>query len=136
MAPSGRALPWTATVTTATIGGRRVLATPMLTGVGWVDFPVYRYTRDTARHSACATGACARAWPAMLTTGRPGIAGGVSRGQVTTLRTPEGTQVRYRGHLLYLFAFEGLAPTPSGIAAAGNGNGIKVNGGTFRLVTP
>jgi hypothetical protein len=72
----------------------------------------------------------------MLTTGRPGVSGGLSRGQVSTLRSPEGIQVRYRGKPLYLFAFEGLAPTPTGIAAAGNGNGIKVNGGTFRLVTP
>jgi predicted lipoprotein with Yx(FWY)xxD motif len=136
MEPSGRALPWTATLTTATIGGKRVLAAPMLTGVGWVAFPVYRYSKDTARRSACATGACARAWPAMLTTGRPGVSRGLSPARAGTLRSAAGIQVRYRGRPLYLFAFEGLAPTATGIAATGNGNGIKVNGGTFRLITP
>jgi predicted lipoprotein with Yx(FWY)xxD motif len=136
MAPSGRALPWAGTVTTVTIGGRKVLATPMFTGVGWVDFPVYSYSKDSPGHSACATGPCARAWPAMLTSGRPGVSRGLSPRKVGTLRTAKGIQVRYRGKPLYLFAFEGLAQTATGIAATGNGNRIKVDGGTFRLITP
>lgn len=133
MAPSGRALPWAGTLTTTRIGGKTVLAAPMLTGVGWVSFPVYSYSRDSSSRSRCA-GSCARAWPAMLTQGRPGLSGGLSPGRLGTLRTPAGIQVRYRGRPLYLFAFEDLAQTPAGIRAAGNGNGIKVAGGTFRLV--
>jgi predicted lipoprotein with Yx(FWY)xxD motif len=133
MSPSGRALPWAGALTTMKIGGRRVLATPMLTGVGWIDFPVYSYSRDTSAHSAC-TGACARAWPPVLTSGRPGLSGGLPDRRLGTLRTPEGIQVRYLGRPLYLFGFEGVTMTATGFAATGSGNGIPVRGGTFRLV--
>jgi predicted lipoprotein with Yx(FWY)xxD motif len=133
MAPSGRALPWAGTLTTMKIKGKSVLATPMFTGVGWINFPVYSYSRDTARHSRCA-GACARAWPPVLTSGLPGLSGGLSPRRLATLRNPDGIQVSYRGKPLYLFAFEGLAPTSTGFGATGNGNGISVGGGTFRLV--
>jgi hypothetical protein len=67
------------------------------------------------------------------------VARGVRRavaGELGTLHTPNGTQMRYAGHPLYLFAFEGIAPTATGLAPTGNGNGISVDGGTFRLVTP
>ena len=107
----------------------------MLTAIGWVDFPLYGYSKDTPGHSDC-TGACARAWPAMLTSGTPGVSGGLSPTNLGTLRTPNGTQVRYDGTPLYLFAFEGITLTATGFAATGNGNGISVNGGTFTLVTP
>jgi predicted lipoprotein with Yx(FWY)xxD motif len=136
LAPSGKAVPWVGTLTTVTIKGKAVLAAQMNTGIGTINFPVYSYSKDTAKHSACATGACARAWPATLTSGTPGLAGGLSAKNVATLRTPKGTQVSYKGHPLYFFAFEQLGPTPTGIGPAGNGNGIKVGGGTFRLVTP
>ena len=135
IAPSGRALPWAGTLTTAKIGGRRVLATPMLTGIGWLDFPVYSYSKDTPGHSAC-KGSCALAWPGMLTSGTPGVSGGLSAAKLGTLHTPDGTQVRYDGSPLYLFAFEGLTTTATGFAATGNGNGISVNGGTFSRLTP
>jgi hypothetical protein len=45
-------------------------------------------------------------------------------------------QASYRGRPLYLFAFEAIAPTATGYAALGNGNGIRVNGGVFTLVSP
>jgi predicted lipoprotein with Yx(FWY)xxD motif len=135
IAPSGRALPWAGTLTTTRIGGRKVLAAQMLTAIGWVDFPVYTYSKDAPRHSAC-QGSCAFAWPGMLTAGTPGLSGGLSPSKLGTLHTPNGTQVRYAGHPLYLFAFEGIAPTATGFAATGNGNGVHVDGGTFRLVTP
>ncbi len=133
MAPSGRALPWAGALTKITIGGKRVLASPMMTGVGWVDFPVYSFSRDSVNRSRC-TGSCARAWPPMLTSGRPGLSGGLWRARLGTLRTAQGIQVRYHGRPLYLFAFEGLTQTPSGVRATGNGNGIPAAGGIFRLV--
>lgn len=135
MAPSGRALPWAGTLTTTKIGGTKVLAATMLTAIGWADFPLYGYSKDTPGHSDC-TGACARAWPAMLTSGTPGVSGGLSPANLGTLRTPNGAQVRYDGTPLYLFGFEGITLTATGFAATGNGNGISVNGGTFTLVTP
>jgi len=134
LAPSGRPLPWVGSLTTTKVGRRTVLATPMFTGVGWINFPVYSYSRDTRYHSAC-TGACARAWPLVLTSGVPGVSRGLSPRWVGTLATAQGIQVSYRGRPLYLFAFEGLAKTPAGIHATGNGNGITVNGGTFRLIS-
>jgi predicted lipoprotein with Yx(FWY)xxD motif len=134
MAPSGRALPWAGTLTTTKIGGKKVLAAPMLTAVGWIDFPVYSYSKDTSSRSMC-TGSCARAWPPMLTSGRPGLSKGLSKAKLGTLRTPEGTQVRYHGKPLYLFGLEGLTKTATGYAATGSGNGVSARGGTFRLIS-
>jgi predicted lipoprotein with Yx(FWY)xxD motif len=133
MAPSGHALPWVGSLTTTTVHGRAVLATPMLTGAGWVDFPVYSYSRDSAAASACRFH-CARYFPPMLTSGKPGVSGGLSGADVGTLSTPGGTQVSYHGKPLYLFSHENIGLTPHGPAAAGNGNGHSVHGGTFSLI--
>ena len=133
VAPSGRALPWVGTLTTMKIGKRTVLATQMSTGIGTLNFPVYSYSKDTAAHSAC-NGLCAVNWPPVLTSGTPGVTKGLVEARVGTLRSPTGTQVSYRGKPLYLFAFEGLSMTSAGIGATGNGNGVVVGGGTFRLI--
>jgi predicted lipoprotein with Yx(FWY)xxD motif len=133
MSPSGRALPWAGTLTTTTIGGRKVLAAPMLTGAGWLDFPVYSFSKDSPFRSAC-TGSCARTFPPVLTSGLPGVSGGLRPWDLGTLRTPEGTQVRYDGKPLYLYGDEGITQTPTGFAATGSGNGVHADGGTFRLV--
>ena len=75
--------------------------------------------------------------PLLLTASTPGLAPGLSAKNVRTLRTAKGTQVSYKGHPLYFFAFEQIAPSPTGgFAPTGNGNGVKVAGGRFRLVTP
>jgi predicted lipoprotein with Yx(FWY)xxD motif len=131
--PSGLALPWSGTLTTTTIGGKEVLATPMLTGVGWINFPVYTYSKDSSSKSTC-TSACARYFPPVLTSGTPGVSGGASERKVGTLWSAEGLQVKYNGKPLYLFSLEGLAPTSTGYGATGSGNGVKYNGGTFKLV--
>jgi len=137
VAPSGRALPWAGTLTPATIKGKKVLAAQMNTGIGTINFPVYSYSKDSPGHSACATGTCARAWPLVLTSGTPGLSGGLSAASVSTLRTAKGTQVSYKGHPLYFFSGEQIAPTASGgFAPVGNGNGLTFAGGTFRLVAP
>jgi predicted lipoprotein with Yx(FWY)xxD motif len=134
--PSGKALPWAGTLTTAVIKGKKVLAAQMNTGIGTINFPAYSYSKDTPKHSACDTGACARAWPAVLTSGTPGVSGGLSKSLVGKLATAKGTQVSYKGHPLYFFGFETIARTPTGFAPTGNGNGVTVAGGTFRLVSP
>jgi predicted lipoprotein with Yx(FWY)xxD motif len=121
--PDGRQLPWVATLTTVRIGGHRHLAVLMFTFLGWVKFPVY-----TA--SGPCTGACARAWPYVLTASWPGVTGGARPGQVGLTSTPLGVQVTYHGRPLYLFAQENLN---FGTAkAAGNGNGV----GGFSFVSP
>ena len=58
----------------------------MLTGVGWVDFPVYSYSNDSPWSSTC-TGS-SPIWPAVLTGGHPGVSGGVSPWAVGTLKHP------------------------------------------------
>jgi predicted lipoprotein with Yx(FWY)xxD motif len=133
MSPSGRALPWAGTLTTMKVHGREVLGVPMLTGAGWIDFPVYSFSKDSPLHSAC-TGPCARAFPPVLTSGTPGLSGGLRPARLGTLCTPEGTQVSYGGRPLYLFSDEGITETATGFAATGSGNGVRVGGGTFRLV--
>jgi hypothetical protein len=51
------------------------------------------------------------------------------------LAVPAATLALTATPAMYLFAFEGLAPTPNGGAApVGNGNGVKAFGGTFSLV--
>ncbi len=134
VAPSGLALPWAGTLTTATIGGQTVLATPMMTGVGWIDFPVYSYSKDGPFETTC-TGSCAIAWPPMLTTGTPGTSNGVSPFPVGTQWTPAGAQVSYGGKALYLYGDEGTTRTAAGVPeTTGSGNGLSVDGGTFALI--
>jgi predicted lipoprotein with Yx(FWY)xxD motif len=133
VAPSGRFQPWAGTLTTMRIGGHEVLAALMLTGVGFESFPVYAYSNDTRRSSSC-HGACATQWPAVLTSGRPGLSGGLKAGNLRTIKHGGYLQVAYDGHPLYLYASEGIAPTATGFAATGNGNGLVVDGGTFSLV--
>jgi predicted lipoprotein with Yx(FWY)xxD motif len=135
MSPSGLAQPWAGELTTTSIAGQTVLATPMLTALGWIDWPVYSYSKDTSAHSACGMGPCAWDWPAMLTGGTPGVAGGLSASNVATIRTPAGTQVTY-GKALYLYAKEGAALAPTGPMPTGSGNGRTMHRGTFSLVTP
>jgi len=68
---SGEPVPWAGTLTTTKIGGKTVLAEPFLTGIGWVNFPVYTFTGDEPyfRANCSASAACARAWPPVLTDG-------------------------------------------------------------------
>jgi hypothetical protein len=122
--PNGRQLPWTPVLTTVTIGGHQRLAVLMETLAGWVRFPAY------TRAAACAPGACARAWPYVLSAGFPGATGGVNPYRVGLRWTPLGVQVTYRGRPLYLYSQESL--NLSTLLAAGNGNGV----GGFSLVSP
>ena len=122
--PNGNQLPWTPVLTTITIGGHARLAVLMETIAGWVRFPAY------TRAAACAPGACARAWPYVLTQGFPGAQGGAQASQLGVRFTPLGPQVTYRGQPLYLYSQEQVSLTT--FLAAGNGNGV----GGFSLVSP
>jgi predicted lipoprotein with Yx(FWY)xxD motif len=136
VSPSGTALAWPETLTTTDIGSKTVLAAAMFTGIGWEEFPVYSYTKDTATTSNC-TGGCAIGWPPLLTNGKPALESMLATTSVGTLKRPDGTtQVTYGGKPLYLFAYEGIAPQGVGYAATGSGNGAKVGGGIFDLVSP
>lgn len=136
IAPSGLPLPWPGTLTTTTIDNKTVLAAMMLTGIGWKSFPVYSYSSDTSSTSAC-TGSCAIAWPPVLTGGTPGLTGSLSPAHVSTITRSDGThQLTYNDKPLYLYSQEGIIPQGTAYVATGNGNGVKVGGGTFHLITP
>ena len=65
---------------------------------------VYLFKKDAGTKSAC-NGACATAWPPVLSSGAPAAGSGVKASLVgTTVRSDGQRQVTYNGHPLYLFA--------------------------------
>ena len=131
VSPSGTPVPWAGMLTTTTVAGKSVLAAEMQTLDGWVSFPVYRFTG-----SVC-DGACARAWPPMLTAGTPGTSGLVNASKVGTRRTSTGLkQVTYGGESLYLDGDETPKIEGGKLVLTGSGNGVKLSGGSFHLVLP
>jgi predicted lipoprotein with Yx(FWY)xxD motif len=136
MSPAGHPAPWAGTLTTTAVGRKTVLASSNLTVLGWINFPLYTFSADKPGKAVCsANAACARAWPPMITGGRVGTIGVPSSGIGRVTIPGNLDQVTWKGHPLYLFAFEALKLLPNGKAApAGSGDGIKAFGGTFRLV--
>ena len=64
---------------------------------------LYLFKADVGAKSAC-TGACAAAWPPLLTTGKPTAGAGLTASKLATTTRPGGKQqVTYNGHPLYLF---------------------------------
>ena len=65
---------------------------------------LYLWKADKGTASACA-GACATAWPPLITAGKPTAAAGVSAAKLGTTRRGDGaTEVTYNGHPLYTFS--------------------------------
>ncbi len=63
---------------------------------------IYLFARDRGKSSCYA--ACAKAWPPVLTTGKPRAGAGVRAKLLGTVRRSDGTrQVTYNGHPLYHF---------------------------------
>ena len=66
-------------------------------------YALYLFTRERGRTPAC-YGACAKAWPPVLTTGRPRGGKGARSSLVGSTRRRDGKrQVTYRGHPLYYY---------------------------------
>jgi predicted lipoprotein with Yx(FWY)xxD motif len=88
---------------------------------------LYLYTKDKGTTSEC-YGACAKAWPPLLTTGPVTISGQFTvQGDLgTTTRTDGTKQVTYGGHPLYYYA---------GDTAPGQTKGQGV-GGVWFLIGP
>jgi len=86
--------------TTATVKGQSVtILTDASSGK-----TLYFFTPDTATKAAC-TGNCAKAWPPLLATGSGTPTSSTSLpGKLTVVKTANGNQVEYNGHLLYTFA--------------------------------
>ncbi|NUR58796.1 MAG: hypothetical protein HOV87_08985 [Catenulispora sp.] len=87
---------------------------------------IYLFEADTSTTSTC-TGACATAWPPVLTTGAPTITGGDMSKLGTTTRADGTKQVTYNGHPLYYFAGD----TKPGDT---NGEGSKAFGAGWYLL--
>lgn len=90
---------------------------------------VYMFAADHGTTSAC-YGACAGAWPPVLTTGSPKAEGGVSASKLgTTTRTDGTKQVTYAGHPLYYY-------TPDTTEADISGQGINSFGALWYVLDP
>jgi predicted lipoprotein with Yx(FWY)xxD motif len=82
---------------------------------------LYLWQADTGARSTC-TGACASAWPPLMTTGKPTAGEGVRSSLLgTTKRANRTEQVTYDGHPLYLFAGDTASGQTNGQGSAGFG---------------
>jgi predicted lipoprotein with Yx(FWY)xxD motif len=89
---------------------------------------IYLFARDHGK-SAC-YGACAKAWPPLLTKGRPTAGTGVRAKLLGTVRRNDGAQqVTYGGHPLYRFVNDKKA----GEITCQN---VSEFGGKWLVVTP
>jgi predicted lipoprotein with Yx(FWY)xxD motif len=128
VAPSGTPDPGTATVASESSPLGTILGfnSPNPTTPG--PFTLYAFSADTQTSSVC-NGACAIAWPPLLTSTPPVAApgSGVTQADLGTILRQDGTfQVTYFGHPLYLFS-HGFPGT--------TGEGITAFGGTFQVVS-
>ena len=68
---------------------------------------IYLFDKEKTARADC-YGACAVAWPPVLTKGLPQAAGAVRAGLLGTTKRRDGSQqVTYAGHPLYFYAHEG-----------------------------
>lgn len=99
-APAAAANPETGT-TFVSLGSVPKLGLVLVDSKG---FTLYDFHKDKGTTSAC-YGACAAAWPPVLTKGEPHPSNGASAGMLGTTERKDGTtQVTYAGHPLYTFS--------------------------------
>jgi predicted lipoprotein with Yx(FWY)xxD motif len=90
---------------------------------------LYLWVADSKNKSVC-SGACAKIWPPLTTTGSPGASGGAMSADLGTITRSDGTkQVTYKGHPLYYYA----ADTGPGTTT---GEGSNSYGAKWWLVSP
>ena len=88
---------------------------------------LYLFDREQNGRSEC-YGACAKAWPPLLTEGRP-VAAGAKRKLVGTTKRADGRlQVTYAGHPLYYY----VSDSPGLILC----HDVEEFGGTWMVVKP
>jgi predicted lipoprotein with Yx(FWY)xxD motif len=89
---------------------------------------IYVFERDRKRKSVC-YGACAEAWPPVLTRGKPVAGKGVKAALLGTIERRGGKrQVTYAGKPLYYYAHEG----PGEVLC----HNVNLNGGFWWVVGP
>ncbi|MFL5895490.1 MAG: hypothetical protein ACJ76Z_10290 [Thermoleophilaceae bacterium] len=90
---------------------------------------LYLFEKDARGRSSC-SGACAQAWPPLLTSGKPSAGKGASASLLGVTRRANGMgQVTYRGHPLYRF----YGDTRPGQT---NGEGLHLYGAGWYALTP
>lgn len=89
---------------------------------------VYLFTADSKGKSTC-EGACAKAWPPMVTSGGPLAGPGVNANLLGTIPRGGSMQVTYDGMPLYYFAGDKRAGSTAG-------QNIEHFGGAWYLITP
>ncbi len=90
---------------------------------------VYLWDADTNGKSVC-SGACAKAWPPVISKGAPVAMHGVNASDLGTVRRSDGAkQVTYKGHPLYYF----VEDTSAGMT---KGQGSDSFGAKWWLVSP
>lgn len=90
---------------------------------------MYDFHKDKGTTSAC-YGACAGAWPPLLTKGKPTVSGGAEASLIGVTKRKDGTeQVTYNGHPLYGFV-EDKKPGEA------NGNDVKAFGASWYALMP
>jgi predicted lipoprotein with Yx(FWY)xxD motif len=98
------------------------------------DQAIYYFDKEKGSKSEC-YGACAEAWPPVLTEGDPQAGSGAKAGLLGTTQRDDGTmQVTYDGHPLYYYADEGPGQVDchnvdefGGLWLAVQGNGLAVS---------
>jgi predicted lipoprotein with Yx(FWY)xxD motif len=87
-------------------------------------FTLYDFHKDKGGKSAC-YGACAEAWPPLMTSGAPTPGNGANGAMLGTVKRTDGTmQVTYNGHPLYTFVGDKKP-------GEGTGNDVKAFGGQW-----
>ena len=121
-APAPASSPSTSSIaaagTTAAATGAVMVKTEKGSGGTYLAGPngraLYLWVADSGGKSAC-SGACAQAWPPLLTKGSPTAGSGVTSSDVGTIMRSDGSeQVTYKGHPLYYFIADTSAGTTKG----------------------
>ncbi len=82
---------------------------------------LYLWVADGSGHSSC-SGACAQAWPPLVTSGHPVATGAVKTAALGMITRSDGHhQVTYDGHPLYFFVGDQHAGTTTGQGSDGFG---------------
>src|SRR3954471_3609885 len=82
---------------------------------------LYLWQADKGPKSAC-SGACAAAWPPLLTTGAPTAGSGAKASLLGTTKRSDGAeQVTYKQHPLYLFTGDSASGQTNGQGSTGFG---------------
>ncbi|MGB9112468.1 MAG: hypothetical protein WCF24_07055 [Acidimicrobiales bacterium] len=129
VSPSGIPVGSEGVLATVTINGHQDLGAELIDGGGVMIVPVYAFS-----HGASCTGSCAVEFPPLYAQGSPGLTPGLSNSAGLATRADGSKQRTWAGKALYVFGDEGVTPSAAGIIFKGNGNGVKVSGGTFSLV--